>query len=124
MSQYHDEAFLLVRLVVGYIFIYHGLPKLRKPEGMAQGLGWPKGAIMLIGLVELLGGLGVGLGVYIQVCAILLALVMVGAGWMKITKWKTPFFTMTATGWEYDLILFAVCLFIAAHGASMYSLMM
>ncbi|MBX4195688.1 DoxX family protein [Candidatus Parcubacteria bacterium] len=123
IMNYQDEAMLLLRVVVGIIFVYHGLPKIRKPHGMAQGMGWPAWAIVVLGLVEALGGLGILLGVYMQVAALLLALVMIGATWTKIAKWKIPFYTQTATGWEYDLVLFVVLVYITAYGPAGYSLM-
>ena len=120
--QWNDWGFLLLRLVVGFIFIYHGLPKIRKPEGMAAGLGWAKGTIVVLGLLETLGGLGIALGVFAQLAAVILGVIMIGAIKEKIVRWHTPFFTMSATGWEYDLILLAVCIYILTHGAGAYAL--
>ena len=76
-----------------------------------------------LGIVEGLAGLGLILGVYTQVSALVLSVVMLGAIYMKTMKWKVPFTTMTGTGWEFDLILLAANLFILASGPSLYSLL-
>jgi uncharacterized membrane protein YphA (DoxX/SURF4 family) len=107
---YHEEGLLMLRVVVAIIFLVHGVPKLKTK-------GW-----VAVGIVECLGALSIGLGVYTQVGALVLAAIMVGAIYFKVVKWHVPFKTMTNTGWEFDLILLAACLFIATHGGSLYSL--
>ena len=115
--QWNDWGYLLLRLVVAGIFIYHGLPKLKNSKAMGAGIGMPAGAVLLIGLVEALGGLAVALGFWIQLAAIGLAVVMIGAIYYKVSKWHVPFYSQSSTGWEYDLILLAVALFMLTHGA-------
>jgi len=44
-------------------------------------------------------------GVYTQLSALILAIVMVGAIGMKMMKLGVPFAAMDKTGWEFDLIL-------------------
>ncbi|KKW31958.1 MAG: DoxX protein [Candidatus Uhrbacteria bacterium GW2011_GWA2_53_10] len=113
---YGDLGLWLLRLVVGIVFLVHALPKLQKPAAMAQGMGWPSWSVMLLGLVELVGALSVILGVYTQVGAMLLSLVMLGALYFKISKWKTPFTAMDKTGWELDLLLLAAALAVLLTG--------
>src|SRR4051812_20984087 len=115
--QWNDLGYLLVRIVVAVVFIYHGVPKLKNSKAMAGGIGMPAGAIILLGLVETLGGLAVGLGVWAQLGALGLAIAMIGAIYYKVAKWHVPFTAQDKTGWEYDLILLAVALFILTHGA-------
>lgn len=98
---------LILRLAVAIIFLYHGLPKLMKAGMMGQMMGTSGGMVFMLGVVESIASLGLILGVYMQVAAILLAIVMVGAIGMKAMKWKVPFAAMDKTGWEFDLILLA-----------------
>jgi len=107
-----DWGILLLRVVVGIIFIVHGLPKLQKPQGMAQGMGWPSAAVTALGIGELFGGALLVLGYFIQPASLALALVMVGALYYKIRKWNAPFTAYDKTGWELDLMLFVATLLI------------
>lgn len=118
---YSSLALLFVRLAVGATFVVHSLPKLKKPEGMAQGMKWPKWAVQLLGLVELLGALYVATGFWYQAGAAMLAAVMVGAIYYKKFVWKAPFASPEKMGWEYDLVLLACCLLIATSALGGYA---
>jgi len=98
---------LVLRLAVAAVFLYHGLPKLMKAGMMGRMMNMPGGMVFMLGIVESFAGLGLVLGVYMQLSAILLAIVMVGAIGMKMMKWKVPFSAMDKMGWEFDLILLA-----------------
>jgi len=41
---------------------------------------------------------------------------MIGAIWMKVTKWHVPFSAMDKIGWEFDLILLAANIVILVNG--------
>ena len=99
-----NELFLL-RLTVGVIFIYHAIPKLQNPKAMATGMGWRLGQVLGLGIIEFMSGLSLIGGITIKLSALLLSVVMVGAIYHKINKWKVPFSAPNSTGWEFDLIL-------------------
>lgn len=122
LLQFSDLGLFLLRLVIGLIFIYHALPKLKNPKGMAAMIGMPAGMIFMLGLIESLSALGIILGVLIQLAALLLAIVMVGAIFMKIRKWGVPFAAMDKTGWEFDLIILAASLAILFTGGGAITL--
>ena len=105
LLQYNDVGLLLLRITIAIIFLYHGLPKLSKAKAMSAMMGMPAGMIFMLGVVEILASLGIAFGVFTQVSALLLAIVMVGAIGTKIMKWNVPFAAMDKTGWEFDLIL-------------------
>ena len=111
LREYNDIGLFLLRLAIAMIFIYHSLPKLKNAKGMGQGIGMPAAMIWMLGAGELLSSLGMILGVYTQLAAVLLGIVMIGAIGMKMMKWGVPFAAMDKTGWEFDLIL------LAANGA-------
>ena len=105
LLQYNDVGLLLLRITIAIIFLYHGLPKLSKAKAMSAMMGMPAGMIFMLGMVEILASLGISFGVFTQVSALFLAIVMVGAIGMKAMKWYVPFAAMDKTGWEFDLIL-------------------
>lgn len=118
-----DVGVLLLRVAVAAVFLYHALPKLKAPAEMAKGIGWPSWAPALLGGVETLGALSVALGVYAQVGAAALGIVMLGALYYKSVKWKMPFSAMDKPGWELDLVLLAANLAIFLSGAGAYALL-
>lgn len=102
----YNDLFLL-RLAVAVIFIYHALPKLQKPKAMASGMGWRSGQVLGLGIVEFVSALSLLGGIMIELASVLLALVMVGAIYYKISKWNVPFSASNSTGWEFDLLILA-----------------
>lgn len=98
---------LALRVSLAAIFIVHALPKIQKPEGMAAGMKWSVGKVKALGFVELLAGLAVGTGIAVELGALAIMAIMVGAIYMKTQKWKVPFTAMDKMGWEFDLILLA-----------------
>lgn len=116
LLQYQDVGWLILRLAIAVIFIYHALPKLTKPATMVSGLNMPSGAIMLVGLWEVTGSIGLIIGNFMQLGAIMLSLVMLGAIYYKIFKWHVSFFAMDKTGWEFDFILLAANIAILLGG--------
>lgn len=101
-----NELFLL-RLVVGAIFIYHAVPKLKNPESVASGMGWRKGQVFGLGIIEFVSSFSLIVDIAIKLSALLLSVIMVGAIYHKVNKWKIPFSAHNSTGWEFDLILLA-----------------
>lgn len=116
LTQYNDIGLLILRLGVAIIFVYHALPKLKSAKNVAQMVGMPAGMIFMLGGVELLSSLGLVLGIYTQLAAALLAIVMVGAIYFKILKWHVPFAAMDKTGWEFDFVLLVANIAILLSG--------
>ena len=73
----------------------------------------------MLGIVEVIASLGIALGVYTRVSALILALVMIGAMSIKKMKWGVSFAAMDKTGWEFDFILFfaSVAIFLGGGGS-------
>jgi putative oxidoreductase len=99
-----NELFLL-RVAVGVIFIYHSLPKLQNPKGMAAGMGWTTGQVLGLGIVEFISAIGLIGGLAVNISSLLLIVVMLGAIFHKIKIWKVPFMAHDKTGWEFDFLL-------------------
>ena len=119
LQQYSDIAILFLRLAIAAIFIVHGLPKIKGAKTMAPMMGLSAPVVLLLGGVELVSGLALILGVYMQTAALLLSVVMLGAIYYKAGKWHMPFTAHDKTGWEFDLILLAatILIFVIGGGA-------
>ena len=78
----------------------------------------------MLGLAELAGGLGVAVGVWTQLAALGLILVMLGAIQKKIFVWRTGVWGEHGTdGWHYELLFVTMCLVIATTGGGRYVLL-
>lgn len=117
-----DYGLLALRLVLGIIFMYHGYPKIKNPEMMAETFGGNKNFPMALGFFEFVAGLLVLFGLYTQFAVIVFIVVMLGALYFKIEKWKIPFFAQQTTGWEFDLLILATSIALLFLGAGSYSL--
>jgi putative oxidoreductase len=105
LARFTDLGLLLLRLMVGLIFITSGYSHLKDPEARARSIEMSRGFTILLGVAELAGGLGVAFGVLTQLAAIGLILVMSGAIQKKIFSWHTGFWGEKASGWHYDLMI-------------------
>ncbi|MGJ9385473.1 DoxX family protein [Salipaludibacillus sp. CF4.18] len=111
---------LILRVVLGLIFFVHGLDKfqggIENTVGWFESIGLPGFLAYGVGLLELLGGIALILGLFSRVVSGLLALIMVGA----IVKVKLS--AGFIGGYELDLALLAIAVFIAINGSKAYSL--
>ena len=114
---YDSLGLFILRLVIAIIFAYHCLPKLKNSKAMASGMGMSATFVLWLGLVELFGAITMVTGLYAQLGALLLSIVMLGAIYHKIYKWKVPFAAMDKTGWEFDLMLLASNILILFTGS-------
>jgi putative oxidoreductase len=116
----------ILRVVVGLVFLWHGLGKLVGPPlaggGMDGTIGFftqvgiplPDVAAWGVALVETLGGLALILGIVVPLAALLLAIDMAVA----ILKVRLAGGFAAPNGFEYELTLLAalMCLFFAGPG--------
>ena len=123
LAQFTDVALLLLRLMVGTVFITSGYKHLKDPEARSKDIGMSKSFTVFLGAAELAGGLGVISGVFAQLAAIGLILVMLGAIQKKIFAWHTGFWGKSGTnGWSYDTMLVVMNLIIVTTGGGNLSL--
>ena len=121
---------LMIRLVVGLLFVGHGAQKLfgwfggygvKGTGGWFESIGMKPGVTMalLAGLAELVGGLLFALGLLTPLAGIMIAGTMV----MAIIKVHAPNgLWSTANGYEYNLTLLAVAIGVALIGPGQYAL--
>lgn len=123
LLRFADVGFLLLRLMVGVVFISSGFSDLRHPDERSKSLGMSKGFAIFIGAAEVAGSLGLIFGVFTQLAAIGLILVMLGAIQKKISTWHTGFWGEKNSGWHYDLMFVVMNLAILFTDGGRYVLM-
>jgi len=119
-----DVALLLMRLMLGVVFIYHGWPKLIAAEkfvGFFGSIGIPAPEIMVpvVGSIEVAGGLLLILGFLTNIASWLLAITMLVA---TVMAHGAKGFSILNGGYEYALTLAVMCIALAHLGAGKFSL--
>ncbi len=117
-----DWAILTLRIVLGVIFLAHGVRKAKSFSAVAGwfgGIGLKPGAFWagLAMAAELLGGFFILIGFWTAPAALALAIVMVVAAITNLRA-KKSFFQFL----ELDLILLASLLLLATLGSGFFSL--
>lgn len=123
LTHFTDLALLLLRLMVAAIFVTSGWSHTTKSGERSQSIGMSKGFTLFLGLAELAGGLGIAAGVFTQLAAVGLILIMLGAIQKKIFIWHTGFWGEKAYGWHYDLMLILMNLVIMTTNGGGYVLL-
>lgn len=121
--QFVDLSLLLLRLMVGLVFVSSGYGHLKDPVARSKSIEMPKGFTVFLGIAEVAGGLGVTFGVLTAIAAFGLILIMLGAMYKKIFAWHTGFWGEKNSGWHYDLMLVLMNLVIAATRGGAYVLL-
>ncbi|MEE6450890.1 DoxX family protein [Gottfriedia acidiceleris] len=121
---------LIIRLVIGLLFVGHGAQKLfgwfgghglKGTGGWFESIGMKPGVTVALfaGLAELIGGILFTLGLLTPLAGIMIAVTMV----MAIIKVHGPNgLWATANGYEYNLTLLAVAIGIALIGPGKYAI--
>ena len=120
---YSDWSLFLLRLMVAIVFGSSGFNDLKSPRQRAESLGMSVGFTVFLGIAELAGAMGLVAGVLTQWAALGLILVMLGAIYMKVARWKTGFWGEKSMGWHYDLLFVAMNLVILCTGGGRIALM-
>ncbi len=122
LHQYADWGFLLLRIVVGIIFIVHGHDKW----GMLTGSTGPSSPMTIVfqilAVIEPLFGVALILGLFTQWVALVFAIDMLAATYFKIAQFHSAFEGMKGTGWEFDILIFAACVLLFLAGAGTIAL--
>jgi putative oxidoreductase len=122
LGQFTDLGLLLMRLMVGLVFVTSGWSHVTKPDERSKSIGTSKGFTLFLGVAEIAGGLGVAFGVLTQPAAIGLILIMLGAIQKKIFVWHTGFWGEKSYGWHYDLMFVIMNLVILFTDGGRYSI--
>lgn len=118
----HDLGMLLLRLTVGIIFIAHGWAKFAAMENTIAffgQIGLPAVIAYFVAAVEFLGGIALVIGIYTDLSALLLSIIMVVAlVYVKMATLKVGLMG----GYELDLALLAANLAIIFVGPGKHAM--
>ena len=133
LDMHPSLAELLLRVVLGVVFMSHGYPKLFKAPGPAgfaaqlKNINVPAPLLFayVVGSVEFFGGFLVIVGLLTRAASVLIAINMIVAMW-KI-KFKTGLVTKVmeggwAGGYELDLALCSIAVSLALTGPGVFSI--
>src|SRR5271166_1203286 len=113
LARFTDLGLLLMRLMVGLVFVTSGYSHLKDPTARAKSIGMPKPFTIFLGVAEVAGGVGVAFGVLTQLAAFGLILLLFGAISKRIFVLHAGFWGEKASGWHYDLMFVLMNLVIA-----------
>lgn len=124
LHQGTDVGLLALRVVVGVIFLVHGLQKramwkMQPNEKLSASL---LSILRLLSICEPLGGIALLAGFLTQLAALGLAIIMLGAINLKARTRKVPFAPRDQAGWEFDLMILGGVAALFFIGAGAYSL--
>jgi len=123
LAHFTDLSILLLRLMVGLVFITSGYSHLKDPEARSKSIEMSKGFTIFLGIAEVAGSLGITFGVLTQLAAFGLILLMLGAMQKKIFSWHIGFWGDKTYGWHYELIFILMNLLIASTDGGKYVLL-
>ena len=119
LLRFSDLALLCLRLVVAVVFFESGRRHASDPAGRAASIGLSPGVTRILGWAEMAAALGVALGVFTQVAALVLIVVMLGAIQKKVFVWHIGFWGENTYGWHYDLTYLVANLVILTTGGGL-----
>lgn len=116
-----DLLLFFVRVVLGMVMIYYGLPKIRDLKKNAEdfvGMGFRPGFFWgtIVAIIEFFGGVAMILGFYTGVVASLFGIEMALGAFWKMGR-KKPF-----TDYSYDVLLLALSAVVLVFGAGLYTI--
>ncbi|GAM15801.1 putative membrane protein [Mesobacillus selenatarsenatis SF-1] len=125
MLKKHEAAATILRIVLGATFLIHGAAKfqggIENTVGFFESLGFPGFSAYIVALVELIGGLAMVLGVGTRVVSILFAIVLAVAV-VKVKLAGGFLGNGQMAGFELDLALLAISIFLAITNKSLFAL--
>jgi putative oxidoreductase len=119
LGKFEPYLYSLFRIVVGFLFLWHGSEKLFGFPPMSGGGGMPPFLLYTSGIIELVGGVLVTVGLFTPVAAFLASGEMAFAYWMA----HGPHALLPIMNHGELAVLFCFAfLFIAAEGSGLWSL--
>ncbi|WP_409275917.1 DoxX family protein [Neobacillus sp. SCS-31] len=124
MENKHEIGALILRVVLGFLFFYHGLVKfqggIENTVGWFDSIGIPGFMAYVVALVELLGGIALIIGFATKIVSVLFVVLMIGA--IVSVKFAVGLLgNGQMAGYELDLAFMAMAAALAFTGSNLYS---
>jgi len=120
-----EVSTLILRLVLGATFFIHGLVKfqggIENIVGWFDSIGLPGVLAYGVAVIEMVGGLALILGLGSRIVSSLFVVLMLGAT-VKVKLAGGFLGNGQGAGWELDLALLVIALFIAINDSKMFAL--
>jgi len=120
MKPWEKYLYAILRIVVGFLFIWHGSMKLfGYPPPFPGGGSMPMAIIVIGGIIEFVGGLFIMFGLFTHVTA------FIASGEMAVAYWMAHFpaaLLPIQNQGEMAVLYCFVFLFIAARGSGVWSI--
>ena len=105
-----DVAILILRVVLGIVMTLHGVYKFQNKslfdKKWQEDYGFPRGSVLLSGILQVACGLAIIGGVFSRLAALILFLIMLVATYVCIVKHHEPFLsTPDGKGWDINFLL-------------------
>jgi putative oxidoreductase len=121
LNRHSDWSLVVLRLVIGAIFLYHGISKWQMHDADT--------VFSILKIAEPLGGLALIVGALTQWAALGLSVIMIGAIYMKASGFGQSTLNFSGTfspqggmGWEFEIVVLAGCLVLLFIGAGKLSI--
>jgi putative oxidoreductase len=125
MNKKYEWSTLLVRVFLGITFFVHGVVKfqggIENTVGWFDSIGLPGVLAYGVALLEVVGGILVVVGFGSRIVSALFVLLMLGAT-IKVKLALGFLGNGQMAGYEFDLALLVMALFIVVNGSKLYSL--
>jgi len=123
LTAYNEYLYLVFRVLVGLLFLQHGLQKIFGMFGGVGGASVVDGGLptlmIVAGFIELLAGIAIVLGLFTRIAALLAAVEMLAAYFMVHAP--QGFFPFVNKG-ELPLLYVAAFLILIMHGSRKWGL--
>lgn len=119
-NKFHDITYWGIRASIGVIFIVYGLQKFDPVwKNHLIGFGLPPELQIPIALAETIGGIFLIVGFMTRITGVIFSIILLDA--IFHIRWENGFL-ISQGGWDYDLALLAMTLFVIVNGAGKFSL--
>jgi len=124
MEQKYEVSLLIIRMILGITFLFHGIAKFQMGLGNVAGwfesigimgfLGYP------VAFIELLGGIALILGIGTRIISALIGFILLVA--ILTVKLPIGFIGAEGTGYELDIALLSMAAALVISGSKLMSL--
>ena len=121
----NEVGALILRVVLGITFFIHGFVKfqggIENQVGWFSSIGLPGFLAYVVAIIELVGGFALFIGLGTKIISALLAILMIGAT-VKVKLALGFLGNGQMAGYELDLALLAMAIYLAINGSKLLSL--